>query len=61
MGVDTSIFTRKGIERVAHYAFKLARTRRKKLTHITKSNTLINSLAYWDRVIKEVAEQYPDV
>ncbi|WP_109435914.1 MULTISPECIES: tartrate dehydrogenase [Aquimarina] len=61
MGVDTSIFTRKGIERIAHYAFKLARTRRKKVTHITKSNTLINSLTYWDRVIKEVAQQYPDI
>lgn len=61
MGVDTSIFTRKGIERVAHYAFKLARTRNKKVTHITKSNTLINSLTYWDRIIHEVAAQYPDV
>lgn len=61
MGTDTSVFTRKGIERVAHYAFKLARTRRNKVTHITKSNTLINSLSYWDRVIKEVAQQYPDV
>jgi tartrate dehydrogenase/decarboxylase/D-malate dehydrogenase len=61
MGIDSSIFTRKGIERVAHYAFKLARTRRHKVTHITKSNTLINSLSYWDRVIGEVAAQYPDV
>lgn len=61
MGVDTSIFTRKGIERVAHYAFKLAQKRRNKVTHITKSNTLIHSLSYWDRVIKEVAQQYPDV
>lgn len=61
MGVDTSIFTRKGIERVAHYAFKLAQKRRKKVTHITKSNTLINSLTYWDRIIKEVAQNYPDV
>ncbi len=61
MGIDTSIFTRKGIERIAHYAFQLARTRRKKVTHITKSNTLIHSLTYWDRVIKEVARQYPDV
>lgn len=61
MGTDTSVFTRKGIERVAHYAFKLARKRRNKVTHITKSNTLINSLSYWDRVIKEVAAQYPDV
>lgn len=61
MGVDTSIFTRKGIERVAHYAFQLARKRRNLVTHITKSNTLINSLTYWDRVIREVAAQYPDV
>lgn len=61
MGIDTSVFTRKGIERVAHYAFKLARKRRNKVTHITKSNTLIHSLSYWDRVIKEVAQQYPDV
>lgn len=61
MGIDTSVFTRKGIERVAHYAFKLARKRRNKVTHITKSNTLIHSLSYWDRVIKEVAQEYPDV
>ena len=61
MGIDTSVFTRKGIERVAHYAFKLARKRRNKVTHITKSNTLINSLSYWDRVIAEVAQEYPDV
>jgi len=32
-----------------------------RVTHITKSNTLINSLTYWDRVIGEVAQQYPDV
>ena len=61
MGVDTSIFTRKGVERIARYAFELARTRRKRLHHITKSNTLINSLTFWDRVIREVAADYPDV
>lgn len=61
MGVDTSVFTRRGIERIAHYAFQLARKRRRKVTRITKSNTLIHSLTYWDRVIGEVAEQYPDV
>lgn len=61
MGIDTSVFTRRGIERVAHFAFQLARRRRKKVHHITKSNTLINSLTFWDRVIREVAHQYPDV
>ncbi len=58
---DTSLFTRKGIESVANYAFQLAQKRRKKLTNVTKSNTLINSLLYWDTVIAEVAENYPDV
>lgn len=61
MAVDTSIFTRFGIERVAHYSFRLAQKRRGKVTNVTKSNTLISSLAYWDRVIAEVAEEYPDV
>lgn len=58
---DTSMFTRAGTTRIAHYAFKLAQKRRKSLTNVTKSNTLINSLAYWDRVIEEVAQHYPDV
>lgn len=61
MAMDTSVFTRHGIERIAHFAFKLARTRKNMVTNVTKSNTLINSLAYWDKVIAEVAELYPDV
>uniref|UniRef100_UPI0023A8649C isocitrate/isopropylmalate family dehydrogenase n=1 Tax=Thioclava electrotropha TaxID=1549850 RepID=UPI0023A8649C len=48
-------------ERIAHYAFKLARERRKKVTNITKSNAMLHSLVYWDKVIEEVSQQYPDV
>lgn len=58
---DTSMFTRAGTTRIAHYAFKLAQKRRKHLTNVTKSNTLIHTLAYWDRIIEEVAQEYPDV
>jgi len=61
MATDTSVFTRHGIERIAHYAFKLAMKRRKNLTNITKSNTLVNSLAYWDYVIEQVSQEYPEV
>ncbi len=61
LAMDTSVFTRKGIERVAHYSFRLAQRRRQKLTNITKSNTLIHSLAYWDSVIAAVGRSYPDV
>ena len=61
VATDTSIFTRAGIEKVAHYSFKLAEERRGKLTNVTKSNTLIYTLGYWDQVIAEIAEQYPNV
>jgi tartrate dehydrogenase/decarboxylase/D-malate dehydrogenase len=56
-----SVFTRRGITQVARYAFQLARQRRQKLTNVTKSNTLIHSLKYWDRVIEEVHQEYDDV
>jgi tartrate dehydrogenase/decarboxylase / D-malate dehydrogenase len=58
---ETNLFTRVGIEKIAHYAFQLAQKRRKKVTNVTKSNTLIHTLAYWDKIIGEVAAQYPDV
>lgn len=61
LATDTSVFTRTGIERVAHYAFRLARTRNRKVTNVTKSNTLVHTLAYWDRIVGEVAEQYDEV
>ncbi|MCL4139182.1 UNVERIFIED_CONTAM: hypothetical protein GTU68_055137 [Idotea baltica] len=61
LATDTSLFTRHGIERIARYAFKLAQKRRKHLTNITKSNTLIHSLAYWDYVIEQVSTEFPDV
>jgi len=61
LATDMSIFTRKGIERIARYSFQLARHRRKHVTNITKSNTLIHSLAYWDRIVEEISTTYPDV
>jgi tartrate dehydrogenase/decarboxylase/D-malate dehydrogenase len=58
---QTSVFTRRGIERVARYAFELARSRKRHLTNVTKSNTLIHTLRYWDQVIEETARGFPDV
>jgi len=59
--LQTSVFTRKGIERFAHYAFQLARQRRRRVTNVTKSNTLIHSMVYWDDLFESVAATYPDV
>jgi tartrate dehydrogenase/decarboxylase / D-malate dehydrogenase len=61
LATDTSVFTRAGITRIAHFAFKLAQKRRKHMTNVTKSNTMIHTLYYWDTVIEEVRKEYPDV
>jgi len=45
---------------VAHVAFKLAQSRRKKLTSVDKANVLEVS-QLWRAVVIEVAQQYPDV
>lgn len=61
LALQTSVFTRTGVERVARYAFELARTRRKRLTNVTKSNAMRPSLVFWDQIIGEVSQEYPDV
>jgi 3-isopropylmalate dehydrogenase len=58
--VNTMVYTRAEIERVAHMAFQLARKRRKKVTSVDKSNVLENS-QLWRGVVSEVGQQYPDV
>src|SRR6478672_3890636 len=59
---QTGIFTRRGIERVARYAFEVASQRpRRKLASATKSNALQHSMVLWDKVVEEVAVNYPQV
>jgi 3-isopropylmalate dehydrogenase len=58
--VNTMTYTRAEIERVTRMAFHLARSRRKKVTSVDKSNVLENS-QLWRRVVVEVATEYPDV
>jgi tartrate dehydrogenase/decarboxylase/D-malate dehydrogenase len=59
--VQSSVFTRKGTEQVVRYAFELARTRRHDLVSATKSNGLVYSMPFWDKVAREVAKDCPDV
>jgi tartrate dehydrogenase/decarboxylase/D-malate dehydrogenase len=63
VAIQTSVFTRRGIERVVRFAFELAvkRGRKKRVTSITKSNAQGYSMVLWDRAFQEVAAQYPDV
>ena len=59
---QTGIFTRRGIARVARYAFEVAASRpRRKLASATKSNALQHSMVLWDTVVEEVAQGFPQV
>lgn len=63
VAVQSSVFTRKGIERVVRVAFELARKRngKKRVTSVTKSNAQGYGMVLWDRTFQRVAEQYSDI
>jgi tartrate dehydrogenase/decarboxylase/D-malate dehydrogenase len=61
VAVETSIFTRTGVERILRFGFEQARSRRKKLASITKSNAQKYSMVFWDEMTAKIAGEYPDV
>lgn len=62
VGLDVSIFTRVGVERIQRFAFELARSRpRKHLTLVTKSNAQRHGMVFWDAVFESIKGDYPDV
>ena len=63
VAVQTSVFTRHGVERIIRYAFELATKRKKKnlVTSITKSNAQGFSMVLWDRVFQSVAAEFPGI
>jgi 3-isopropylmalate dehydrogenase len=58
--IDTMVYTTPEIERIAHVAFRSARSRRKKLMSVDKANVLENGVL-WREVVTKVGAQYPDV
>ena len=63
VAVQTSINTRKGVDRCLKYAFELARKRNKakKLTLVAKTNVLTFASNLWFRAFEAMAPQYPEV
>ena len=59
-GMNTMIYTRGEIDRIARTAFQLAANRRKKVTSVDKSNVLETS-QLWRKVVIEVSSDYPDI
>jgi 3-isopropylmalate dehydrogenase len=58
--LDTMVYTRSEVERIAHVAFQVARERRRKVTSVDKANVLASS-RLWRPVVEGVAQDYPDV
>jgi len=63
VAVQESINTRHGVERIVRYAFELAATpaRRHKLTLVHKTNVLTFAGDLYQRVVDELAAEFPEV
>jgi tartrate dehydrogenase/decarboxylase / D-malate dehydrogenase len=61
LAVQESVFTRRGVERVMRYAFRLAQERRGRLVSATKSNGIIHTMPFWDEILNELAPEYSEV
>lgn len=60
--IQESIFTRRGVDRIMDYAFKIAQTRKRKhVSSATKSNGIIHTMPFWDERFAEAAKRFPDV
>lgn len=62
IAVQNTIFTRKGTEKAARFAFEYAKKHGKgTVTSATKSNAIIHSMKLWDEVVREVANDFPEI
>src|SRR5579864_9329714 len=63
IAIQTSVFTRRGIDRIVRFAFDLAvkRNKKKRVTSVTKSNAQGYSMVLWDRCFNDIAAEYPQI
>jgi tartrate dehydrogenase/decarboxylase/D-malate dehydrogenase len=61
VAVQSSVFTRRGCERIIRPAFDAATEREGRLTSVTKSNSQAHGMVFWDEMVEEIAAEYPDV
>jgi tartrate dehydrogenase/decarboxylase/D-malate dehydrogenase len=61
VAVQSAVYTRQGTEAVVRAAFEAAAERDERLTNVTKSNAQAHGMVFWDEVVAEVSEDYPQV
>ena len=62
LAVQTSVYTREGVERIVRGAFEFASENElQKVTSVTKSNAQRFGPVFWDEVAESVSEEYPTI
>ncbi|MES3517237.1 MAG: isocitrate/isopropylmalate family dehydrogenase [Natronomonas sp.] len=61
VAVQSAVYTREATETIIRAAFEEATEREGHVTSITKSNAQAFGMVFWDDVVAEVSEDYPDV
>ncbi|MGK0742309.1 3-isopropylmalate dehydrogenase [Leucobacter sp. Z1108] len=62
VATEVSVNTAFGVERVVRYAFETASRRpRRKLTWVHKTNVLVHAGSTWQRIVRAVAADFPEI
>lgn len=62
VAIQTSVFTRRGCERIIRAAFETAAMRtRRRVCSVTKSNAQGYGMVLWDEVFAAVAQEFPQI
>jgi 3-isopropylmalate dehydrogenase len=60
VAIDTMVYKKSEIERIAHIAFTAAKARDNRLCSVDKANVLQNSVL-WRQTVIEISKEYPEV
>lgn len=61
VAVQSAVYTREGTEAIVRAAFEAATKREGKLTNVTKSNAQAYGMVFWDDMVEEIGQEYPNV
>ncbi len=61
IAIGIRLITRRGCERIARYAFELARRRKRKIVAVHKANVMRITCGLFARTCREVSKDYPDI
>ena len=61
VALQVATHSRRGIERILRFGFNLAKTRKRRLMMVTKSNALQFAFGLWEEILAEVSKDFPDV